>query len=105
LCVALSVAKARQSAKRHAVGLSSFHIVARIKSKGLATGPSVRASSRQLATRQHALWRASLETGRQDESATPRRLWLAIRRKCDNDIGCVVAIDKIRKYFIEISIQ
>jgi hypothetical protein len=39
----------------------------------------------QPAARQSAVWRASLETGRQDDSVT--------RRKGDNDICCVVAIN------------
>jgi hypothetical protein len=59
------------------------------------TAPSSGAPSRQHAARQRAVWRASLATERQDDSATTRRLvcTLATRLKGDYDIGCVVAID------------
>jgi hypothetical protein len=85
----LALATTRQSAKRRVVGLSSCHpvandarqtacsraacchIVARFKSKDWLISQE---TGRRRAARQRAVWRALLETGRQDDSATTRHL-------------------------------
>jgi hypothetical protein len=100
LCIVLALATTGQSAKRRVVGLSSCRPVANdirqtsrcrsrvvamshcrsIQIERLAYKPNDRATSRQLASRQRAVWRASLETRRQRFVV----LSIATRRKDDN---------------------
>jgi hypothetical protein len=67
-----------------------------VQFEGLANKSSDRATSRQRAARQRAVWRSSLEKGQQNDKCAVWRfvlLSLATRRKVSNDIGWVVAID------------
>jgi hypothetical protein len=59
--------------------------------------PSDRATSRQRAARQQAVWRASLATGRHDGSAKRRQ------EEGDRDINCVVAIGNTTRKVYQIS--
>jgi hypothetical protein len=108
----LALATTQQSAKQRIVGLSSCRSVAKrrvvvrhvvamsycrsVQIEGLAYKPSDRATSRQGAAQQRAILECF---ARYRTTVRQRAVWrivvfsLATRRKKDNNIGCVVAID------------
>jgi hypothetical protein len=71
--LSLTMYAKRQVIVRRVVAMSHFRLV---HIEGFAYKPMDRATSRQRAARQRTVWRASLETGRQDDSATTRRFAL-----------------------------
>jgi hypothetical protein len=95
----------RRVVMRHVVAMSHCRSA---QIEGLTYKPSDRMTSGQHAARQRTVWRTSLETGRQDDSSTTRRLARfasdkTTRRKWDYDIGCVVAIDNVTRKVYQIS--